>query len=206
MVNIKLLLFAFLVATLSSCVKLPSVNTSNLSPSERRATKKVARLLAKYPNIIKSDSSSKLETKITIIEKEINHQDSIREKQAHKMIDSLLAELTVKCPDLISETTPKTSIIHKVGNSIKRSITIESLMSPIVIDTAGAKVYITAQGNNLKVKVQLPVVETKETKTIEVVIPCVEPTYWNSLWRVKEVIGALIFLVLMLFGLILLMK
>jgi hypothetical protein len=213
----------FACAVLGSCIRIPSpsididkeTSLDSLSKKERRAYKKVARLNKKYPKIMKSDSSSSTETKTKLIELEKEFYDANKEQQAQEFLDSLLYELSKKCPGLDSavkasmNNTPSVPERTNIRNSILQNITVEKLLKPMVIDTAGAKVFITPKGNTLNVKVQLPVTEKNTLKKKITVVPCQECPelgFWEALWMVRWVIGGLIATIFLLFGLIVIMK
>jgi len=182
--------------------------SKNISPykskPEYRAAKKVAKLLARYPAIIKSDSTSKSDTVTKYITNTQTFSDATKEKAAQQTIDSILFVLEQKCPNLFESSTATPIKNSQTGNpntSIKEKLksicTIERLMSPITIDTAGVKITISAKGNTIKADWVFPLKEITNEKSITTVIPCPEcpdKSYFKKMWAVKEVIGLLLFM------------
>ncbi len=192
------LVFILLAIVLQGCFP------GSLSKSERKenkAKKKVAGLLAEFPEIIKTDSLVTIDSiQALMVYEEVFFDENI-EADVHRLIDSLRYEISLKCPDL-TKNDPAVKKLVK----LERKITLENLLPPVTFDTAGAKVLVSAVGNKLKVSVQLPVTKVITFKEKQVVIPCPELGFWSSFWVVRWLIGALVLVICVLFFLIILMK
>lgn len=201
--------------------------TKDITPfktkKEYRASKKVAKLLAAFPNIIKSDSIFKKDSSIENVAIEGEFYDVNKENQVHEYIDSLLIELANKCPQLfeVTDTTiveskdsfsipVKNNALEGLRKRLTNMATIENLMNgPLLIDSAGIKVKLWANGNALYYQYTFPIKTIHELKEKTTVIPCPdcpEESYWRSMWAVKEVIGILLLLIGFLCFLIVIMK
>jgi hypothetical protein len=89
---------------------------------------------------------------------------------------------------------------------IRKIVTIENLLKPFVFDSAGVKVNISAKGNLLNIKLELPKKTiNKETKQ-EVVLDCPEITFWQAFKYLGWLIAFLLIIILFLIGLIVVIK
>lgn len=208
--------FASLV--MSSCINFKKEHLTKEQKREKRARAKIAKLLKEFPDIIKSDSSEKVDTNRSNVDLEEDFYDPNKEIAAYNTIDSLRDALAKRCPELFVDTVQSLIIdtnkkSESIGdyyiNKFKKAVTIETLLSPILIDTAGTKVYITAKGNDLKVKISLPVTTISKEKSKHTVVPCPECPelgYWEAICKLKWVIGILAGAILFLFFIIVVMK
>lgn len=204
---------------LSGCITFPREKLTKEEKRENRARKKVASILKEFPNIIQSDSSSSSDTTKHVIDLEINSYDPNKEIEVYRIADSLREEIRKKCPDLfdllpgdpldtLTQTTIK-SLGDQIIDKFKKSITIESLLKPVTIDTAGIKVDISAKGNNLKVKVKLPVTIIKNTTKANSIMPCQECPevgYWEAFCKLWPVLVVLVGIIFFLFFLVIIMR
>lgn len=160
--------------------------------NERLASKRVAKLIERFPNIIDTTAKVRVDTtKITITVNRAIY-DSAKVNTAYNSIDSLINELKLKgdCD---------TVIIERVKGKIKQHCTIESLLKPYSFDTTGVHLEIYAKGNKLYTRVTLINLVINKDKEKTLVIPCQQLTYWTGLKWEWPWLLAILFLLVVLF-------
>jgi len=159
--------------------------------SERLASKRVAKLIERFPNIIDTTTKVRVDTIKTTITIDRTVFDSAKVDNAYKSIDSLMNELQTK-------GNCDTAVVERIKWKIKGNCTIEQLLKPFTYDTAGVHLEFWAINNKLNYRLTFTNIQINKDTNKTLVIPCQQLDYWTGLKYEWPWLLAILFLLVLL--------